>query len=198
MTLPTYIAVTQLLAALAAAPSDIDDRDTTVVTEAAPEDAPIDESKLHPVTPISHDSETGAVLIEGVGRVLEQQLGSLDRRRLGQKVLSERRVSIIEGAFGDGVAIVTVNVELRVKDPSEPQSISGVFTLTAAGELGTIVVAPQMRPDNYLITEIGDVDGDGRDDLRLTTKSVSGEDARIVTWNGDVPAAAAADYEEGC
>ncbi len=169
-------------------------------TETATEET-MDLSQLRAADPLSHDSATAAIMIEGVRRVLDEELSTLDRRRLGDKVLSERRVQIYEGAFGDGAALVTVNVELRVKDPSEPRSITGVFTLTADGDLATILVPPQMRAEQYAVPHLGDVDADGHDDVHLWTSSPDTTSDTLIRWDGGTaraPRAFEPTYEEGC
>ena len=125
-----------------------------------------------------------------VRTVLDAELSAGDRRRLGRKVLSASRLSIVEGSFpGGGTSLVTVNVELRRADPeAAPLFISGAFTLDAAGTLATIVVPPKMRPQRHELEMVGDVDGDGMLDAVLTEIEEGAGLRKLVTWPGGAPA----------
>ena len=152
---------------------------------AVTDDPPIDMTKLHPPVPLAHDSAQGARLLEGVRQTLDERLSRADRRRLGRKVLSERRVRIFAGSFGKGTALVVVDVPLRVEDPSEPRCISGVFTLSADARFATAIVPLQMRPERFAVQGLGDVDGDGRDDIQLFSGSHMHGTSGLIRWNGD-------------
>lgn len=138
---------------------------------------------------IDHDSTEGETMLSGTRTALDTQLGETDRRRLGKKVLSERRVKIVRGEFpGDADAVVTVNVELRRNDPTDPvRFISGVFTLDATGTLVHVIVAPKMRADRFEIAGVGDTDGDAQDDLQLNVVSDNTSSQRMITWAEGAP-----------
>lgn len=135
---------------------------------------------------IKHKSQAGQRVVEGLSGVLAEKLVPLDRRRLGSKVLSESRVSIVQGSFaGGGTRVVAVNVNLRMKDPAATQQyISGVFTVTDAGGLVAVVVSPRMRPDKFAFEKVGDSDGDGSDDFVYTAANAEETTRHRVTWNG--------------
>lgn len=135
-------------------------------------------------TAIAHGSDRGAMLLQGVAGVLDDQLSKTDRTRLGKKVLNKTRVAMAEGKFpGSGTSVVTVNVPLRSKDPAAaPRFISGVFTLADDGALASIVVAPKLQNSRFLVTAIDDTDNDGNDDLQLRVIGPEGESERLVTW----------------
>jgi hypothetical protein len=151
--------------------------------------AAIDESALAAPTLVAHDDVTERGLDVAVRTVLDAELSAGDRRRLGRKVLSASRVSIVEGSFpGGGTSLVTVNVELRRADPeAAPLFISGAFTLDAAGTLATIVVPPKMRPQRHDLELVGDVDGDGMLDAVLTEIEEGTGVRKLVTWPGGAP-----------
>jgi hypothetical protein len=162
----------------------------TDLLEPEPSDAPTavtvatDESKLQTPTFLSHRSDEATALLEGVRTTLDTELSESDRRRLGRKVLSETRVRMAEGAFPQsGAIVVTVNVPLRMKDPlAEQRFISGVFTLDGAGALASIVEPPKMQTRRFDLARIGDVDGDGLDDLELAITGGDSDERRVVTW----------------
>jgi hypothetical protein len=135
-------------------------------------------------TVIAHGSDRGAVLLQGVAGVLDDQLSKTDRTRLGRKVLNKSRVAMAEGTFpASGTLTVTTDVPLRMKDPAaEPRFISGVFTLADDGALASIVVAPKLQNSRFLVTAIDDTDNDGHDDLQLRVIGPEGESERLVTW----------------
>lgn len=138
---------------------------------------------------IKHKSKAGQQVVEGLAGVLAQELSALDRTRLGRKVLSASRVSIVQGTFsGGGTRAVAVNVNLRMKDETKPQQyISGVFTVTDTGGLIAVVVPPRMRPTKYAFEKLGDSDGDGSDDFVYTAQSDQSITRHRVTWNGTKP-----------
>ncbi len=139
-----------------------------------------------PARSIEHASEDGQRVVDGLGTILAEKLSALDRRRLGSKVLSESRVSIVSGTFAGGATrLVAVNVELRRKDPeAAPQYISGMFTVTDAGTLIAVVVSPRMRPEALAFDELGDTDGDGSDDFVYTATNTETSTSHRVSWNG--------------
>lgn len=143
-------------------------------------------SSMQKPTEIKHKSQAGQSVVEGLSGVLAEKLVPLDRRRLGSKVLSESRVSIVQGTFaGGGTRLVAVNVNLRMKDPAAaPQFISGVFTVTDDGGLVAVVVSPRMRPDKFAFEKVGDTDGDGSDDFVYTAANTQETTRHRVTWNG--------------
>lgn len=153
----------------------------TASESAAPE---TDDAKLHAPTFLSARSDEATTLLDGVRTTLDAELSDTDRRRLGRKVLSETRVRIAAGAFPqDGAFVVTVNVPLRSKDPAAPQRfISGVFTLGGAGTLASIVEPPKMQTRRFDLARMGDVDGDGLDDLELAITGDGSDERRVVTW----------------
>lgn len=159
---------------------------TTAEVAAAPA---IDESVLAPPTVLEHEHAVERGLIDAVRAVLDTQLSAGDRRRLGRKVLSASRVTIVEGTFpASGAILVTVNVELRRPDPAAaPLVVSGAFTVDASGTLATIVVAPEMRPQRHELELAGDVDGDGLLDVVLREVEGDTETRRLVTWTGGNP-----------
>lgn len=147
-----------------------------------------DRAALHEPAPIKLKSEEGQRRLEGVAAVLQSELSALDRRRLGRKVLSERRVTISPGQFPGADTLVAVNVNLRNKDPEAPQQyISGVFTMTAAGELGSIIAPIKMRPERYELGAIGDVDGDGAADVVFTVSTETTSQMHLVSWSAGAP-----------
>ncbi|HET6585929.1 MAG TPA: hypothetical protein VFG69_20875 [Nannocystaceae bacterium] len=153
---------------------------------AAPAEPPTqDRAQLHAPVAISHDSDEGIAMLAGVRTVLDEQLSDADRRRLGRKVLSASRVTMVGGAFpADATTVVTVNVPLRSKDPlAEPRLISGVFTLDAEGTLARIVVPPKMGTQRFDLRALGDVDGDGFDDLELAITGGGSDEHRLVDWH---------------
>lgn len=121
--------------------------------------------------------------------ILAEKLAPIDRTRLGAKVLSKSRVSIVQGTFaGGGTRLVAVNVNLRMKDPEAPQQyISGIFTVTSDGGLVAVVVSPRMRPEKFAFEKIGDIDGDGSDDFVYASEGAEGPSRHRVTWNGTQP-----------
>lgn len=143
-------------------------------------------SSMEKPTEIKHKSPAGQSVVEGMSGFLAEKLAPLDRRRLGSKVLSESRVSIVQGTFaGGGTRLVAVNVNLRLKDPeATPQYISGVFTVTDDGGLVAVVVSPRMRPDQFAFEKVGDTDGDGSDDFVYTAANAEETTRHRVTWNG--------------
>ena len=138
---------------------------------------------------ITHESSAGQSVVEGLSRVLAENLSPLDRRRLGSKVLSKSRVTIYEGTFaGGGTRLVAVNVNLRHKDPEATQQyISGVLTVTEQGEFVAAVVPPRMRPEKFAIENLGDIDGDGSDDFVYNAENATEKTRHRVTWNGTEP-----------
>ena len=189
-----------LLSILLAAPTAPSTALPTAAEASAP--AAIDESALATPTTLEHGQAVERGLIDAVRMVLDSQLSSGDRRRLGRKVLSASRVTIAEGTFpASGTHLVTVNVELRRADPAaEPLFISGAFTVDASGTLATIVVPPKMRPQRHELESLGDVDGDGLQDVVLTEIEAVAGVRRLVTWPGGTPSTrvlAPADFE-GC
>lgn len=134
-------------------------------------------------------SEEGKRLIEGIAKVLDEKLSSVNRRRLGRKVLSKSRISIARGTFpASGGFLVTVNVDLRGKDPSGPQKyIAGMFTLTASGDLATIVVPPKTRTKRFDVVSIKDMNGDGSDDFVFTALDAEQTVRHRITWEGSKP-----------
>jgi hypothetical protein len=150
--------------------------------------APIHAALAEPVV-IAHATAEGETMLGGTRAALDTQLGNTDRRRLGKKVLSESRVKIVRGEFpGDADAVVTVNVELRRKDPADPvRFISGVFTLDATGTLAHVIVAPKMQAERFDLAGIGDTDGDAHDDLLLNVIGDNATSQRVVTWAEGAP-----------
>ncbi len=140
-------------------------------------------------TEIKHKSEDGQRVVEGLAGILAEKLSPLDRRRLGKKVLSESRVSIVQGTFaGGGTRLVAVNVNLRMKDPEAAQQyISGIFTVASDGSLAAVVVSPRMRPEKFSFEKVGDIDGDGSDDFTYASESAEASTRHRVTWNGTEP-----------
>jgi hypothetical protein len=161
-----------------------------------------DMSALHEAEPVRHTTDEGQRWLEGVRTVLDDKLSALDRRRLGRKVLSESRVRFAAGSFPQGgQTVVTVNVPLTMRDPeATPVWISGVFTLGADEELVSVVVPLRMQPARYDLQSMGDVDGDGRDDLLLEVTDPEGTTQRLVTWTADAPVdrVIAPNADEGC
>ncbi len=154
--------------------------------------APADDAEkfaMHEPVEIKYKSPAGQRVVEGLPGILAEKLAPLDRRRLGSKVLSESRVSIVEGTFvGGGTRLVAVNVNLRLKDPADPQQyISGIFTVTDDGGLVAVVVAPRMRPDKFAFEKVGDTDEDGSDDFVYNATSTQETTRHRVTWNGEDP-----------
>lgn len=149
-----------------------------------------DADALAEASTISLKSEDGQQRLAAIAAVLDQELSRGDRVRLGRKVLSKRRVSIAKGSFPGGAdALVTINVDLRMKDPEAPQKfISGAFTLTATGELGAVIVPPAMRTERVDLASIGDVDADGTSDLLFTQGTEAASVMHLVTWAGTAPA----------
>lgn len=141
---------------------------------------------MHKPTEIQHKSPAGQRVVEGMSGILGEKLGALDRRRLGSKVLSESRLSIVEGTFaGGGTRLVAVNVNLRPRDPADaPLFISGVFTVTDDGGLVAVVVSPRTRPERFAFEKVGDTDGDGSDDFIYNAANAEGTTRHRVTWNG--------------
>jgi hypothetical protein len=150
--------------------------------------APADPAFAEPVV-IAHDTAEGETLLGGTRTALDTQLSETDRRRLGKKVLSKSRVEIVRAELpGDADAVVTVNVELRRKDPTNPvRFISGVFTLDATGTLAHVIVAPKMRAERFDLVGIGDTDGDAHDDLLLNVTGDNTSSQRVVTWSEGAP-----------
>lgn len=181
---------TSMFLAMLAAPEAAPSTETVAApaAEAVPA-ADVDESALHPATLVDLRTDEGQTFVEAVRTVLDEQLAPIDRRRLGRKVLSASRVQITEGTFGAGAtALVTVNVELRRKDPIDPPLfISGVFTLDAAGKLGAEIVPLQSRAQRYELESTGDTDGDGIDDFVLGVSDTEEEARRLVSWPGGTP-----------
>lgn len=143
-----------------------------------------DDAQLHAPTFLSHRSDDATALLDGVRSTLDAELSETDRRRLGRKVLSETRVRVAAGAFPQaGAFVVTVNVPLRSKDPAAAQRfISGVFTLAGDGTLAAIVEPPKMQTRRFDLARMGDVDGDGFDDLELAITGDGSDERRVVTW----------------
>jgi len=150
--------------------------------------SPVSAALAEPVV-IDHDTDEGETMLGGTRTALDEQLGNADRRRLGNKVLSESRVRIIRGEFpGDADAVVTVNVELRRKDPADPvRFISGVFTLDATGTLAHVIVAPKMQAERFELAAIGDTDDDANDDLLLVVSAGNTASQRMITWAEGAP-----------
>jgi len=140
-------------------------------------------------TLVSQKTPQGQQWIEGVAKALQENLSSADRKRLGEKVLSPSRVAMVAGKFPSaGAVLVAVNVQLRVSDPEAPeQFISGIFTLTQDGALGSIVVPPKMRPNRYEITAVGDEDGDGLDDVQYQDHVAGAGTMHRVVWKDGAP-----------
>ena len=157
--------------------------------ESAETAEPTERGSMHKPTEIRHKSEDGQRVVEGLAGILADKLAPVDRKRLGKKVLSASRVSIVQGSFaGGGTRLVAVNVNLRMKDPAATQQyISGVFTVTDAGGLVSVVVSPRMRPEKFAVEKIGDIDGDGSDDFVYTSDSTDASTRHRVTWNGTEP-----------
>ncbi len=158
-----------------AAPAGVDSFDNTALAQAST---------------IALKSEDGQRRLEGIAKVLDDELSSGDRTRLGRKVLSKRRVTIAKGSFPGGAdTLVTVNVDLRMRDPEAPQKyISGAFTMASDGELGAVVVPLQMRTDRIDLQSLGDVDGDGATDVVFTKSDATASAMHLVTWTGAAPA----------
>jgi len=148
-----------------------------------------DKAGMHEPTEIKHASEDGQRVVEGLAGILADELAPIDRTRLGAKVLSESRVSIVQGTFaGGGTRLVAVNVNLRMKQADDVQQyISGIFTVTGEGGLVAVVVPPRMRPEKYVFEKVGDIDGDGSDDFVYASVGVEGSSRHRVTWNGTEP-----------
>ena len=140
-------------------------------------------------TEVKHASEDGQRVVGGLAGILADKLAPIDRTRLGTKVLSESRVSIVQGTFaGGGTRLVAVNVNLRVKEADGvPQFISGIFTVTGEGGLVAVVVPPRMRPEKFAFEKVGDIDGDGSDDFVYASEGAEGSSRHRVTWNGTEP-----------
>ncbi len=149
-------------------------------------DAETTKGSMSKPTEIKHKSGEGQRVVEGLAAILSEKLAPVDRKRLGQKVLSASRVSIVQGTFaGGGTRVVAINVNLRMKDPSATQQyISGMFTVTDTGGLVAVVVPPRMRPEKFGFEKIGDIDGDGSDDFVYTSQGPEGSSRHRVTWNG--------------
>jgi hypothetical protein len=171
--LPCLLALL-VLPALSVATGDVSSSEVVSLAAAA----------LHQPTEIRHRSDEGALMLAGVRVVLDGQLSSSDRRRLGRKVLSESRVRLIDGTFpAGGTTLVTVNVPLRLTDPAaEPKFISGVFTLDDTGALAAIVVAPKMQAQRFDVEAIGDSDGDAMDEVVLAVAGAEVPERRMVSW----------------
>jgi len=139
---------------------------------------------LQPPTWVPHDSPEGQLWLEGTSKVLAEHLSSLDRRRLGTKVLSPSRVGLTKGKFPHhGDVLVTVNVELRVSEPdAAPQTITGMFTLTREGALASMIIEPKMRGARYEIRAIGHHDDDGQHDFEYDETSLTTVTQHRVTW----------------
>ena len=153
----------------------------------------IDESALQTPSPIAHRSEEGKAIVANIQTVMDEQLSKLDRRRFGKNVLSASRVMMVDGTFAaGGEKLVTVNVQMRLKDPdADPRYISGVFTLAADGTLASTIVPLQWRAERFDLTSIGDVDGDGLDDLRIDASSRTGDEItttnHLYQWTAESP-----------
>jgi hypothetical protein len=152
-----------------------------------------DSPPMHAPTVLSHRTDEAIALLAGVRTTLDEQLSGTDRRRFGRKVLSASRVSMTHGAFpSGGTTVVTVNVPLRAKDPlAAPRFISGVFTLDDGGALASMVVAPKMQTQRFDLARIGDLDGDGFDDLELAITGDGSDERRTVHWADGAPVSGA-------
>ena len=154
---------------------------------AAPADmASFDAKALVKPSLIKLSSETGKTHLAGVAAVLDQQLSRIDRRYLGNKVLSKRRVSIAKGSFPKGAdKLVTVNVDLRKKKEEDPQKyISGVFTMSASGELVDTIVQLRTRTERFELQALGDVDGDALTDAVVVKANDTDSTTHLFAWTG--------------
>jgi hypothetical protein len=161
-----------------------------------------DMSALNEAAAVRHTTDEGQRWLEAVRTVLDEKLSAVDRRRLGRKVLSESRVRFATGSFPQGgQTIVTVSVPLTMRDPeATPMWISGVFTLGPDEELVSVIVPLRMQHMRYDLESMGDVDGDGRDDLLFDVTDAEGTTQHLVTWTGDAPfdRVIAHNVDEGC
>ncbi len=138
---------------------------------------------------VSYDSAQGQRVVEALPGILAGELSTLDRRRLGTKVLSKSRVSIERGRFSKGgTMVVFVNVNLRAKDPeADPKFISGVLTVTDDGALASVLVPPKMSTARFDFEALSDGDGDGVDEVTYVATDPSGAQRRRVRVGDDGP-----------
>lgn len=138
---------------------------------------------------IKHKSQAGQRVVEGLGAILAKELSPVNRKRLGSKVLSASRVSIVQGSFaGGGTRVVAINVNLRMSDTAvEQQYIGGIVTVDDSGNLVSVVVPPRMRPLAYGFEKLGDTDGDGSDDFVYSATGSEQTWRYRVTWKGTEP-----------
>ena len=122
--------------------------------------------------------------VASVRTVLDEKLSRGDRRKLGKKVLTKSRVAMIDGTFADGgTTLVAVNVPMRGHDTF----ISALFTLDADGELATVIRAPKARIDRFDPQSVGDLDGDGLDDILFRSSYYEGEFTHLTRWEDGAP-----------
>lgn len=154
--------------------------------------SPFDGEALSEPSTVALKSEEGQMDMEGIVRILDAQLSRRDRIRLGNKVLSKRRVSITKGDFPDGAdAVIAINVDLRLRDPEAPAKfISGLFTMKSGGDLGAVIVPLGIRTERVDVLSVGDVDADGATDVVFVQTEGEISVMHLITWD----ASAATDH----
>ena len=136
--------------------------------------------KLRAAKPIKLTEER----VAAVQTVLDEKLSRGARRKLGKKVLSKSRVTMIDGTFADGgTTLVAVNVPMRGYETF----ISALFTLDVDGDLATVIRAPKVRMDRYDPSSAGDLDGDGLDDILFRASYSEGGFTVLTRWDEGAP-----------
>lgn len=150
---------------------------------------PLGAPSLRGVEPVKIKSADGERWVGSVATVLDEELVAIDRTRLGRKVLSQARLSVISGTFPDNAtALAVLNVPLRSKDPeATPRAIRGLFTLHADGSLATMLVAPRTDAEVLEVEAIGDVDADGLDDIVWKRVRPEHTQVRLLRWKDEGP-----------